>query len=173
MAAAAATGVRAAPAAASGIWDINWRFCNKCFGLVRNPVVQYNRCPAGGAHVIQGWTFGIPFTNSTDYHAGETASQQSDWRQCSSCGVMYYHGFPGVCAGRGGQAHTGPFPQFILSHDLNPVPGGFQSAWRFCFKCSSLYFDGYQPNRGVCPGNPGWGHAAAGFMFDLEVYSYT
>jgi len=174
LATVTATAMLSSPAAqASGIWHPDWRYCNKCFGLVRNLQQVNNRCPAAGRHVIQGWTFGIPFTNSTDHHAGETAHQQSDWRQCSSCGLLCYHDSPGVCAGRGGQRHTGIFPQNILWHDQNPVPRNFQSAWRFCSKCSSLYFDGYQPNRGVCPGNPGQGHTAAGYVFQLEVYSYT
>jgi hypothetical protein len=61
---------------------------------------------------------------------------------------------------------------------VRAAPAAASGIWDICFGrppelCSSLYFDGYQPNRGVCPGNPGWGHAAAGFMFDLEVYSYT
>jgi hypothetical protein len=172
LAAVTAVAMLPEPAEALGVWHPDWRFCNKCFGLVRDLGQVRNRCPAGGTHVVQGWIFGIPFTNSTDYHAGETSSEQSDWRQCATCGVLYYHGFPGVCAGNGRAAHRGTPTQNILTHDLNPVPRDFQSAWRFCFKCSSLYFDGYQPNRGVCPGNPGWGHAAAGFVFDLQVYSY-
>ncbi|WP_238428213.1 hypothetical protein [Frankia nepalensis] len=167
-----AAAMLATPAAASGLWHTDWRFCNRCHGLVRYPSPVQNRCPAGFSHAVQGWTFGVPFTNSTDHHAGETAYQQSDWQICRYCSVLYYHDFPGVCAGRGGSTHLATGPQYLLLHDRNPVPSGFQTDWRFCYKCSSLYFDGYDPN-GVCPGNPGWGHAAAGYMFHLQVYAYT
>ncbi|MEX5713558.1 hypothetical protein AB1484_36510 [Parafrankia sp. FMc6] len=86
---------------------------------------------------------------------------------------MHYVDAHGVCVARGGGSHSDTIQQNLLPHDLNPIPGGYQSEWRFCFKCAALYFDGYRPNRGVCPGNPGWGHAAAGYMFQLQVSAYT
>ncbi|EIV95433.1 hypothetical protein FraQA3DRAFT_5258 [Frankia sp. QA3] len=151
-----------------------WRFCNKCYGLVRvaTPYVV-NRCPAGGQHLIRGWIFALNNTPSTVYHAAETPDTQSCWIQCDYCAVLYYGDFPGKCAGRRGSTHWGRFPQKLVPHDRDPQPARSQSAWRFCFKCSSMYFDGYQPRRGVCPGNPGWGHAAAGYIFQIPVYLYS
>jgi hypothetical protein len=151
----------------------DWRFCNKCFSLVRIGLYPYvnNACSAGGLHVVQGWNFQLPYTNSNIRHAGETSEQQSDWMQCSNCSILYYDDFRGPCAGsRYGHDFSGYVTQFLIPHDINPQPANTQNAWRYCFKCSSMYFNGYRPNLGVCPA--GWGHAAAGFMFQIPVFSY-
>lgn len=168
-----ATMALAKPAAAAGDGIHYWRFCNKCFGLLQGELPVGNHCPQGGSHVIQGWTFAVAYLNANFPHEGETPSLQSAWQQCYYCGLMHYVDAHGVCVARGGGSHSDTIQQNLLPHDLNPIPGGYQSEWRFCFKCAALYFDGYRPNRGVCPGNPGWGHAAAGYMFQLQVSAYT
>lgn len=174
----AATAISATPAAA---WTLtnpiqqDWRFCNRCFSLVRvnlDPMVG-NACSAGGVHVVQGWKFHLPYTTSNIRHAGETSERQSAWMQCANCAVLYYDDFRGPCANSTYGHDFVRTVQYLMPHDINPQPAYTQAAWRFCFKCSSMYFDGYQPNRGVCPGNSGWGHAAAGYMFQIPVYSYT
>jgi hypothetical protein len=39
----------------------NWRHCDKCWGLFYYGYPTNGRCPAGGQHRAQGWTFVLPY----------------------------------------------------------------------------------------------------------------
>ncbi|ONH58273.1 hypothetical protein CcI49_22610 [Frankia sp. CcI49] len=152
----------------------DWRFCGQCYCLVRLGDAK-NRCSLGSrTHWLVGWNFRLDYTKDYGPHAGETPHKQSAWLRCSYCAVLYYKDFGGSCPGRAGAVHktTVPFVQFLVPHDVNPVPRDRQSRWRFCTKCSAMYFDGYAPDRGVCRGNGTLGHAPAGNVFQLPIYHY-
>jgi hypothetical protein len=88
---------------------------------------------------------------------------QSAWRFCQKCTVMFFDGRPdkGHCPAGGGHSAAGFM--FFLPHDVGEAANA-QSAWRFCQKCTGMFFDG-RPDKGHCPA--GGGHSAAGFMFVL------
>jgi hypothetical protein len=178
VAAFASSALSATPANA---WTSNlqspWRFCNRCAGMVYVwPVNQ--GCPAGGAHVVQGWTFKLP------YNSYWTPNDQPDWRNCGKCRALYFEGYnpDGVCALGGSHENTSlnQNANYILPHDIGQPPWT-QANWRFCAKtsqgCFMLFYDGYDGQngrpyfKGVCP--TGGGHAAAGFNFAIPVYAYT
>jgi hypothetical protein len=179
LGAAVAVGAVAISATPASAWSsqtqVGWRFCNKCFGMIFIDGGAWNNCPAGGQHVAQGWTFQLPYNYSTT-GGGEDANDQANWRRCVLCSNLFWttpsSWTAGVCP-TGGQHDCIDNNyqiglQYLLPHDIGAAAGTQQ--WRFCFRCNSLYFDGYQPNRGVCPA--GWGHAAAGYLFAIPVYSY-
>ena len=90
-------------------------------------------------------------------------SQQSDWRFCQKCQVMFYDGFPnkGVCEVGGG--HLAQGFNFDLPYDMQETPQA-QVNWRFCSKCSAIYYDG-SADKGHCPA--GGAHTAQGYNFTL------
>lgn len=104
----------------------NWRYCTKCQSMFFNGLVGKGHCPAGGAHVADGYTF----TLSHDVVATQQA--QAEWRYCKNCALMFYNGLStkGVCAahmvpGPRGPVHGGHVAdgyKFVLSHDLQPYP---------------------------------------------------
>src|SRR5262245_7458021 len=89
--------------------------------------------------------------------------QQSSWRFCNKCGVMFFDGLPGkgICPG-GGSHEPGGFT-YVMEHELE-IPNT-QRDWRFCTKCGAMFFDGF-PGKGVC--RSGGGHEAAGFTYVME-----
>lgn len=88
--------------------------------------------------------------------------QQTQWRFCSKCHVMFFDGFPGKGTCPAGGGHQAAGFDFGLPHDV-PETDHDQGAWRFCQKCEALYFDGFA-QKGHCPVD---GHVAAGFSFVL------
>ena len=133
----------------------DWRFCQKCNAMFFDGAPDKGHCPAGGAHVAQGFIFQLP-------HDGPlTPTAQADWRFCNKCFDMFFDGFPnkGRCAAGG--AHVAQGFNFHLPHD---VPGPGQASWRFCQKCNAMFYDG-APNKGSCPA--GGGHLAQGYNFVL------
>jgi hypothetical protein len=92
---------------------------------------------------------------------GASAATQNNWRRCSKCNMIFYHGYRrSLCpAGRRHEAMLGA--NFNLPYNVPETPTA-QAAWRFCNKCESLFFDGY-PKKGVCPGKGG--HFAMGYNF--------
>ena len=133
--------------------EADWRFCGKCLSMFYDGHATKGVCPAGGAHVGQGYNFVLP-------HDAPSAGQP-DWRICQKCYAMFFDGYPtkGVCPA--GSAHVARGYNFILPHDKS---GPGQTDWRFCQKCQAMFFDGY-PNKGVCPA--GGAHNAAGLVFVL------
>jgi hypothetical protein len=118
-----------------------WRFCVKCHGLFFDRYIGHGKgaCPAGdGGHSALGLEFVLPFG------LDETPTQQSQWRFCEKCFVLYYDGFPdkGKCAGKApGEGHETVPTSYVFSipHDL-PVSDDRQGGWRYCNKCAALVF---------------------------------
>lgn len=104
-----------------------------------------------------------PFALSAPAHA--QVGNQSEWRFCNKCFVMFYNGYPtkGSCP-VGGQ-HTGQGFDFRPYHNPTTVARFHQTSWRYCNKCFNLFFDGY-PTKGRCP-RDGGAHVAQGFTFQL------
>ncbi len=109
----------------------NWRFCSKCFAMFYNASTQ-GRCPSGGAHVAQGFNFGL------NYAATASSSSQTEWRFCQQCFALFYNGgsFKGRCPAGGGHVAQGfvfnlPFhvasavapgnPPDVLAFDNNSI----------------------------------------------------
>ncbi len=89
--------------------------------------------------------------------------QQTDWRFCQNCQVLFFDGFStkGVCP-KGG-SHLAEGINFDLSYGF-PEAATAQANWRFCSKCNAMFFDGFA-NKGACPaGGP---HTAQGYNFTL------
>jgi hypothetical protein len=137
----------------------DWRFCNKCNAVFYSGAPDKGRCPAGGAHVPQGFLF------SLHYDSRQAGSQriQYAWRYCVKCRALFYDGFPGKgrCPADGG-GHAAQGLMFGL--DFQPPAGQHQGSWRFCRKCNVLFWDG-APAKGRCP--VGGGHTAQGLNFHL------
>ena len=89
--------------------------------------------------------------------------QQSNWRFCNKCGVMFFDGLPGKGICPAGGSHEPAGFTYVMEHELD-IPNT-QRDWRFCNKCGVTFFDGF-PGKGVCPG--GGGHEAAGFTYVME-----
>lgn len=89
--------------------------------------------------------------------------QQTNWRFCQNCQVLFFDGFPtkGVCPSGGG--HLAEGINFDLSYGF-PDSATAQANWRFCSKCNAMYFDGFA-DKGTCPaGGP---HTPQGYNFTL------
>lgn len=80
----------------------NWRFCSKCFAMFYNGSNQ-GRCPSGGAHVAQGFNFGL------NHAASAPPSSQTEWRFCQQCFALFYNGgsSKGRCPVGGGHVAQG------------------------------------------------------------------
>jgi hypothetical protein len=138
----------------------NWRFCNKCNAMFFDGYADNKgHCPAGGAHVAQGFRFLMHY----DAGKGDGARRQYDWRFCGKCSAMFFDGDAnkGHCAGGG--AHNAAGWVFGLVHAS--ATGAQQDQWRFCNKCEVLFYDGY-PAKGSCAA--GGGHVAQGFVFYID-----
>jgi CubicO group peptidase (beta-lactamase class C family) len=161
LAASGAAGLLSLPGAAVAQTgdQPDWRFCNKCNAMFFDGYPNKGRCPAGGAHLAQGFHFLMHF----DAGKGDGARRQYDWRFCGKCNAMFFDGYPnkGRCAG--GDAHNAAGWMFGLVHQ-SPT-GWQQDQWRFCNKCEVLFYDGY-PAKGSCAA--GGGHVAQGYPFYIN-----
>lgn len=91
----------------------DWRMCGKCKALFfdGDPGGRKGACPAdGGDHMAGGFMFVLPH----DVPGGPT--EQTDWRFCSNCFVMFFDGSQdkGNCAHGGG--HQAQGFNFVLPH---------------------------------------------------------
>lgn len=127
------------PAAASV--QSYWRYCGNCHVMFYDGYAQKGVCAAGGGHVASGYYFTLPYdvpatdndaqkgvcpSGSGHYAQGyrftlphevqETPSQQSEWRYCRKCHVMFYDGYEqkGRCPSGGG--HWAQGYMFVLPH---------------------------------------------------------
>ena len=154
----ASAGLGTAASAAVGNQD-SWRFCYRCFSMFWDGGNK-GTCPAGGAHIAQGFTF----TPHYDDAAPETGTMQYSWRFCSKCASMFFNGGArGKCPSGG--AHVAQGFNFGLNH-AGSAPAS-QTEWRFCQKCSALFYNGGS-SKGQCPA--GGGHLAQGFVFNLPFH---
>lgn len=92
-------------------YQYSWRYCEKCRAMFYDGGPSKGRCPAGGAHVSQGFIFGMNLQSPAPAHA------QDGWRFCEKCFVLFYNGgnAKGVCAGRG--AHIAQGIPFNVSYE--------------------------------------------------------
>ena len=136
----------------------NWRYCEKCHAMFYDGYPNKGRCPAGGGHSAEGFTFVL------SYDIPETGNAQAHWRYCQKCHAMFFNGYPvaGVCAAGG--PHQAQGFKFVLQHDAK-FPNTTQGSWRYCEKCHVLFYNGY-PDKGRCAA--GEGHKAQGFNFVLR-----
>ena len=154
----ACAGLGTPASAAVGDQD-SWRFCYRCFSMFWDGGNK-GTCPAGGAHIAQGFTF----TPHYDDAAPETGTMQYSWRFCSKCASMFFNGGArGKCPSGG--AHVAQGFNFGLNH-AGSAPAS-QTEWRFCQKCSALFYNGGS-SKGQCPA--GGGHVAQGFVFNLPFH---
>lgn len=116
----------------------NWRCCAKCLGLfwAGDGAGFRGRCPADGlTHDALGRSFNFVLHHDD----GADATRQSDWRFCTRCAGLAWHGdtqFNGVCpAGPGGHNPMGF--NFVLPHNPGQDPQN-QAGWRFCEKCHGM-----------------------------------
>ena len=65
----------------------DWRCCSNCAALFFDGFASKGTCPAGGAHVAQGFNYGLL------YDAQLLSNWQGDWRYCQKCGALH-HDFP-------------------------------------------------------------------------------
>jgi len=158
MAVAAPLGLLATPASADEGAQQDWRFCSKCMAMFWNGAPDKGRCPAGGAHVAQGFQFLIHY----DDNRGGANQSQYDWRFCTKCKAMYWDGAPnkGRCPAGGGHLAQG----FMFGLNFSNPGGSTQTEWRFCDKCFDLFWNGVS-SKGVCAA--GGGHVAQGFVFAI------
>ena len=73
-------------AADTGAVQFGWRYCSKCSSLFYSGFPTKGRCAAGGAHVAQGFTFGL------NHQAPATSSTQTEWRYCDKCFALFWNG---------------------------------------------------------------------------------
>ena len=162
--AGAAAGIGRPGSAPAGSNDqSSWRFCNKCNAIFFNGYPSKGRCPAGGAHVAQGYEFVLP------HDVAETRNAQRNWRFCNKCEAMFFDGYAGKGHCAAGGAHVAQGYNFVLPHDMNETATAQQN-WRFCNKCEVMFFDGYA-NKGSCAA--GGAHIAQGYNFVLPHPIYT
>ncbi len=139
--------------------QLEWRFCDKCFGMFFNGNLDSKgRCPVSGVHHAQGFNFSLP-------HDVPASAGQPGWRFCDKCFGMFFNGDPnnkGRCPAGGGH-HPQGF-KFSLPHDV-PASAG-QPGWRFCDKCFGMFFNGDPNNKGRCPAGGGH-HPQGAFQFVL------
>ena len=152
-------GMAPSAAAQSGAQQ-DWRYCQKCAGMFWNGAADKGRCPAGGAHIGQGFQFLLHY----DAGKGNGGEYQYDWRFCSKCKGLYWDGSAnkGRCPAGKGHAAQG----FNFGLDLHKPAGRSQSDWRFCQKCDGLFWSG---TKGSCAA--GGAHVAQGFVFSVPYQS--
>lgn len=90
--------------------QFDWRFCNKCQVMFFNGYPTKGRCAAGGAHVAQGYMFGLNFKPPGGW-------QQNKWRFCNKCMALFYDGYPDKGACGAGGAHVGQGYEFYVSYE--------------------------------------------------------
>jgi hypothetical protein len=83
-----------------GVYQYSWRFCQKCRAIFYNGGSGKGRCAAGGAHVAQGFAFGVNLQSPAPPNA------QPGWRFCEKCFVLFYDGFAGKGRCAAGGAHV-------------------------------------------------------------------
>ncbi|MEU1408674.1 hypothetical protein ABZ471_41460 [Streptomyces sp. NPDC005728] len=142
--------------------DSEWRFCERCYGMIHVYVgLGVGRCPgAGDGHYAAGYQFRLP------YNVPETATAQADWRYCQRCLGLFYFGYPGGGWCPAGGSHLAKGYDYVLPHDVVETPTS-QAYWRFCTKCYALFYWGY-PTKGRCPA--GDAHEAAGYNFVIPHF---
>ena len=136
-----------------------WRFCDKCESMFWNGTDKKGACPAGGAHVAQGFLFWLHYDDA----AVETAAVQYGWRYCSKCSSLFYNGYPTKGRCPAGGAHFAQGFMFGLNHQPAAPPSS-QTEWRFCEKCFALFWNGATA-KGRCAA--GGAHLAQGFVFNI------
>lgn len=154
-----------------------WRNCSACQGLFYagfygdGPDWDMGKCPKGGMHQPAGAQFtlgeaSLPFL-----------SDQSDWRRCTYCYVLYFAGHPdvppnygedGVCPARPGHGHVHGDPAFNYRLVYGLGDGDhLQSNWRNCWKCQVLFFGGFMSNS-FCPADGGNHYSPIGIESTLN-----
>ena len=77
-------------------YQYSWRYCQKCHAMFYDGGASKGRCPARGAHVAQGLSFGMNFQSPAPAHS------QPGWRFCEKCFVFFYDASTkGICAAGG------------------------------------------------------------------------
>ena len=132
----------------------NWKFCEKCNAMFFGGYAG-GKCPSGGGHVAQGYTFVL------SHDVAGSANAQDNWRYCQKCDALFFGGYGGGRCAAGG-AHSMQGYNFVLPHDV-PSTATSQDNWRFCQKCNVMFFGGYA--GGKCPA--GGSHASQGYNFVL------
>jgi hypothetical protein len=94
--------------------QVNWRYCDKCFGMFWDGIPDKGRCPVGGGHNAQGMRFRLP------HDLPSNADAQAGWRFCQKCKIMFYDGSAnkGKCPAGGG--HLAQGYEFVLPHGAAP-----------------------------------------------------
>jgi hypothetical protein len=175
------------PAAAETGTQPEWRFCTKChlmfyngYALLKNQPTYTGHCPAGGAHLPQGWEFFLDYDSAKKTTPPPDPSRQFDWRYCDKCFSLFWDGDTSVTDREGHPLKKGVCPAGGKHHEqgymfglyytsntrLSPrnPPGAYQSDWRFCDKCYGLFYNGAGYGNGRCAGPTGQ-HVAAGYDF--------
>jgi hypothetical protein len=76
-----------------------WHFCSKCFVMFYNGSTR-GHCASGGAHVPQGFDFGL------NHAASAPPSSQTQWRFCELCFSLFYDGAANKGRCPTGQTHV-------------------------------------------------------------------
>jgi M6 family metalloprotease-like protein len=116
----------------------NWRWCEKCQGLVYGGSQGPGPCAEGGTHVTAG---SLPYQLVFQ----SDGPGQHDWRWCNKCQGLFFGGGVSVSACPVGGRHdpTGSF-DYSLVIDAPDTAG--QTGWRWCRKCQSLFYGPNQPD---------------------------
>jgi hypothetical protein len=137
----------------------NWRWCNKCQGLIFGGGGAERPCPSGGEHRLDG--------SGNYFLIGDNpfSVDQDNWRWCTKCFALCFAGADaGPCPAGGTHDHTGSSNYKLLNED-STIPG--QDNWRWCQKCQMLAFAG--GGSGPCPAGGAHGHGVSGNYKLLQV----
>jgi hypothetical protein len=144
----------------------DWRFCNKCHGLVWAALGANDYCfgdrgrqPSGGfntrGHDVTGsWNFEL--VTEDEWRLGPP--NHSQWKYCNKCRMLWWafenwvgdrepYVIPGRCPAGGIHVDDGSWNFSVAIAD---VVG--QDNWRVCQNCRGLWWAGN--GRGVCIGDP-------------------
>lgn len=151
--------------------DTGWRSCKKCHSMFWDGDPNFK----GVCQVQQpNRQHEVDPVHNHPYSFIHTVPQddqnQSNWRRCQHCLVLYYDGFAakGLCpAFNDGRGHTPTGPVLRVAHASIKEDHKNQRNWRFCGKCKSLFWDGGD-FKGVCPKDQ-TAHQRLGYEFVLAV----
>lgn len=133
----------------------NWRWCEKCQGLIHadaaatsmGAAVAFGHtraCNAGGVHRVLHSGAYEPF------HGPQAPSligrTQTGWKWCAGCGGLVFIGFGDGLCNKGGAHDVAGSGDYYLYYERNPT--GTQAGWRWCNRCQALAFG--EDQGGVC-----------------------
>jgi hypothetical protein len=123
--------------------QLNWRFCEKCRGLVyatkKGPI---GACPKGGKHEPRIWSNYV-----VQLGTAGAASQSINWFRCRKCAVLFFDPGAGVCPTGGGHEAIGAGIRLWFGAGATEYT---DDAWDRSTKCNALFnFAG--GNATTCP----------------------